>query len=286
MNGSAVKYWLALACLFAAFYGSFFAWRKSHSEAQVAPQPADGAATSLGPKPPPLTNFVLTDQSDMKFDSASLRGKVWVGSFFFTNCPAVCWRLNQALAGIQQENPTSDVRFVSITCDPTNDTPAALAKYAEHFKADPARWAFLTGDMNLIRRIGNDFFQVAVENGTHSDRAFVVDGKGQVRGRFRLTEPDQLEKLKQLLAVVEAEGPQATDDAQPATSKGATLEQSRRSNSVVVSLCRRGNSRIGKEPQRHDDTTENKNHEIICESSPSRRATESSSAPAGYVSST
>ena len=33
----------------------------------------------------------------------------------------------------------------------------------------------------------------------------MVDRQGKVRGRFRLTEPDQVEMLKKLLAVVEAE---------------------------------------------------------------------------------
>jgi len=35
----------------------------------------------------------------------------------------------------------------------------------------------------------------------------VVDRNGKVRGRFRLTEPDQVEMLKKLLDVVEAEEP-------------------------------------------------------------------------------
>jgi protein SCO1/2 len=157
---------------------------------------------------------VLTDQAGEPFDSRSLDGKVWVGSFFFTNCPAVCWRLNQALAAWQETHPSSETRFVSITCDPANDTPEALAKYAAHFKADPTRWTFLTGDMNLIRSIGNEFFKVAVEPGTHSDRAFVVDRQGKVRGRFRLTEPDQLAMLEKLLEVVEAE-----QGASPATAE-------------------------------------------------------------------
>ena len=34
------------------------------------------------------------------FDSERLRDQVWVASFFFTNCPAVCWRMNQTLAAI------------------------------------------------------------------------------------------------------------------------------------------------------------------------------------------
>ncbi|MBI3837215.1 MAG: SCO family protein [Planctomycetia bacterium] len=220
MSGSVAKYWLLMGVLLAAIYGSFVAWRISHSEAQMPHGP--GATTAAASKRPPLTDFVLTDSAGETFDSASLRGQVWVGSFFFTNCPAVCWRLNQALAGLQETNPTSAAHFVSITCDPDNDTPQALRSYAERFKADPARWTFLTGDLKLIRRIGNDFFQVAVDKGTHSDRAFVVDRKGQVRGRFRLTEPDQLDMLRKLLAVVEAEpaveAPPQTSSDEPSQS--------------------------------------------------------------------
>jgi cytochrome oxidase Cu insertion factor (SCO1/SenC/PrrC family) len=220
MNGSVAKYWLLMMVLLAAIYGSFVAWRINHTQAQMALGPR--ATTTAEAKRPPLTDFVLTDSAGAEFDSASLRGKVWVGSFFFTNCPAMCWRLNQALAGLQETSPASAVHFVSITCDPDNDTPSALQAYAERFKADPARWTFLTGDLKLIRRIGNDFFQVAVDKGTHSDRAFVVDRKGQVRGRFRLTEHDQLEMLRKLLAVVEAEpadeSPQPSVNDEPAKS--------------------------------------------------------------------
>jgi cytochrome oxidase Cu insertion factor (SCO1/SenC/PrrC family) len=205
MTGSSIKVWLLLTCLLAAIYGSFVVWRRERSQqaigATTTARRADGDANPAAP----LEDFVLTDQDGNEFGSASLRGKVWVGSFFFTNCPAVCWRLNQTLAAVQETSPSSDTRFISITCDPDNDSPPVLAKYAQHFKADPERWTFLTGDMNLIRRIGNEFFQVAVENETHSDRAFVVDRSGQVRGRFRLTQPDQVQMLKELLTAVEAE---------------------------------------------------------------------------------
>jgi cytochrome oxidase Cu insertion factor (SCO1/SenC/PrrC family) len=206
MNGSAVKYWLVVACLLVAFYGSFVAWRHAHSEPSVAAAPRPSAPE---PKGEPLTDFVLTDQAGETFDSATLRGKIWVGSFFFTNCPSACWRMNQALAAIQHMTPTSDVRYISITCDPDSDTPQALAKYAEHFKADPARWTFLTGDLKVAKQLGNQL-KVDVVEKSHSDRAFLVDRNGQVRGRFRLTEADQVEMLKKLLAVVEAEPAQDT----------------------------------------------------------------------------
>ncbi|HEX3725505.1 MAG TPA: SCO family protein [Pirellulales bacterium] len=213
MNISAAKYWLLLACLLATIYGTFLAWRRSQSEASLAAV-ASPAAISVRRKP--LEHFTLTDQSGQPFDSQSLRGQVWIGSFFFTNCPAICWRMNQALATLKQTDPASQVRLVSITCDPENDTPAALAKYAERFQAKSPEWVFLTGGFSQIRRIGNDFFQVGVEQGTHSDRAFVVDREGRVRGRFRVTEPDQFEMLKKLVAVVEAEAPA---EASPAAAQ-------------------------------------------------------------------
>jgi cytochrome oxidase Cu insertion factor (SCO1/SenC/PrrC family) len=113
--------------------------------------------------------------------------------------------MNQALAAYQHTHPQSAARFVSITCDPANDTPEALARYAQHFHADPKRWTFLTGDMKTIQSIGQDSFKISVVEKDHTDRACVVDRKGQVRGRFRLTEPDQVILLERLLAVVEAE---------------------------------------------------------------------------------
>ncbi len=153
---------------------------------------------------------------------------MWVGSFFFTACPAICWKLNQTLAAWQESHPNSPVKFVSITCDPESDTPEVLKRYAEQFHADPRRWTFLTGPMDTISRIGNESFKVSVERGTHSDRGFVVDREGKVRGRFRLTEPDQLAKLKKLLGELDNESRSdaeaSTDNAAPDKSADQPLD--------------------------------------------------------------
>lgn len=221
MNGQAVRFWLILAVALVAIYGSFVAARHIRSEQESVAGPAAAAADATAKRHQPLEEFTLTDQAGQPFHSASLRGKVWVASFFFTNCPGVCLQLNRTLAAIQETDPHKDVHYVSITCDPENDTPKALAKYAEHFKADPAHWVFLTGDMKTIRSIGQDFFQITVDKAVHTDRACVVDRKGQVRGRFRLTEEGQVEMLKRLIAVVEAEdeSDKPADSVAPDTSE-------------------------------------------------------------------
>ena len=207
MNTSSIRYWLLLIGLLGVVYASFVVLRRGNSQVQaVTPSPPSASASQALP-PAVVDDFLLKDQNGQEFDSKSLRGEVWVVSFFFTNCPAVCWRMNQALSAFQQTHPHSTAHFVSITCDPDNDTPEALAKYAEHFKADPKRWTFLTGDIKEIQSIGQDAFKISVVEKEHSDRACVVDRKGQVRGRFRLTEPDQVIMLERLLGVVEAEQP-------------------------------------------------------------------------------
>jgi protein SCO1/2 len=94
---------------------------------------------------------------------------------------------------------------VSLTCDPANDTPEALAKYAERFEADPRRWKFLTGDLKLIEQVGQKTFRLPVELGVHSERGVVFDREGRLRGGYHLLQPDRVELLTKLIREVLAE---------------------------------------------------------------------------------
>jgi cytochrome oxidase Cu insertion factor (SCO1/SenC/PrrC family) len=153
--------------------------------------------------------FVLTDQTGARFDSASLAGKVWMGAVFFSNCPGPCFRENQAVADILREIDDPDFVVVSLTCDPENDTPEVLRRYAERFDADPARWKFLTGDMAVIRAVGLGLFKLPVEVGVHSERGVVFDRQGRLRGGYHLLQDDRVAALKKLIKGVLAEPPGA-----------------------------------------------------------------------------
>lgn len=153
----------------------------------------------------PIGKFELTDQLGMRFESASLLGKVWIGSIFFANCPGPCFRENQAIADILREIDSDEFLAVSITCDPDNDTPEALRRYADRFQADPARWKFLTGDMDVIKRVGMQDFLLPVEVGVHSERAAVFDRKGRLRGSYHLLQADRVERLMAMVREVLAE---------------------------------------------------------------------------------
>jgi cytochrome oxidase Cu insertion factor (SCO1/SenC/PrrC family) len=198
MNSLAVRGWLLLAVVLALAYGGWTAYRLRPVE---MPPRVHAVAGSQPDKP--IADFTLTDQSGEPFSSAALRGQVWVASFFFASCPGPCRQMNQSLAAIAGQVP-GDVRFVSVTCDPENDTPDTLTRYAKLFDADPDRWKFLTGEMRDLKHIGNDIFQVVLEKGSHYQKAFVVDRQGIIRGQFDLLDADELAKMKQMVIELDA----------------------------------------------------------------------------------
>jgi len=149
--------------------------------------------------------FTLRDQTGAEFSSQELEGRVCMGAIFFANCPGPCFRENQVIADILREIDDPDFMVVSLTCDPANDTPEALATYAARFEADPRRWKFLTGDLKLIEQVGQKTFRLPVELGVHSERGVVFDRQGRLRGGYHLLQPDRVELLTKLIREVLAD---------------------------------------------------------------------------------
>ena len=92
-----------------------------------------------------LRRLVLTDHLEHPLSSESLRGKVVLANFVFTNCTDICPLLTVRMQGIQdrlrQERLLgSDVQLLSFTADPTRDTPPVLREYAQHHQADTESW--------------------------------------------------------------------------------------------------------------------------------------------------
>jgi protein SCO1 len=197
MKSAALALWVAILATAAVGYGGWWAYQRFAVDPLRFPEgttrSAKPAAGLLAGKKP---HFSLTDQSDEKFDTKSLDGIV---TFFFTSCPGPCFRQNQALAKVQEDLEGRDVRFVSITCDPTIDRPAVLKEYASRFNADPKRWRFLTGDFAAIKAIAQKQFLLPLDKQMHSERAVVIDHTGEIRDVFDTLEADDMKRMTRLL---------------------------------------------------------------------------------------
>jgi protein SCO1/2 len=203
VNNTALPFWIAGGVLLAGLYGGWKLWT------HAAPRDDEplGTIEFSQDEAEPLEGFELTRSTGEPFRSVDLRGEVWVASFFFTTCPGSCFKLNTNIQLLQNDEAIRDVKWVSITVDPATDTPEALARYAESFRADPDRWYFLRGDMPYVRRVGRDLFKLPVEYKQHADYGVVIDRAGQVRGIFNINSNRERERMKEMLAELLAEPP-------------------------------------------------------------------------------
>lgn len=159
------------------------------------------APACIQPKPIPVMgdapSFDLTAQTGAPFVSRSLDGHVWVADFVYTTCQGPCPMMSSDMHQIQSltaEYP--DVKLISFTVDPAHDTPPVLAEYAKHFKYDPARWSFLTGDQARLNQVGLGFKLNSVDGSTtHSTRFALVDRRQRIRGYYISSDDGFIQRL-------------------------------------------------------------------------------------------
>jgi cytochrome oxidase Cu insertion factor (SCO1/SenC/PrrC family) len=152
-----------------------------------------------------MKEYTLTERSGAQFQSRELAGQVHVVNFFFTTCPTTCRVQTAAVQSLAKEFGPQGVKFLSITCDPENDTPAALAVYARQFDAHPEHWLFLTGELPYVRRVGAEVYFLPVDRGTHSESLLVLDRGSKIRGRFSWKDAQSVADMKRTLAELLAE---------------------------------------------------------------------------------
>lgn len=131
---------------------------------QAEAPPGRGAAAPIGPAP----SFTLTDQLGRPVSDTDLRGKVVVADFIYTTCTDICPALTAQMAALRTRLAADgllgdDVVLMSISVDPTRDTPEVLQAYSAPFDADPATWRFLTGAEPAVRQVVVDGFMLGIE---------------------------------------------------------------------------------------------------------------------------
>ncbi|MBX7115826.1 MAG: SCO family protein [Myxococcaceae bacterium] len=151
------------------------------------------AASAAGALDPlwPVPAFSYPDQHGETVTDASLRGKVWVANFIFTQCRTVCPLLTSKMTMLMRRLEGVDARFVSFSVDPAHDTPEVLLHYKHRWAPDEARWTLLSTDANSLPALAKAF-HVSAEKNTegegdpiiHSSIFVVVDAQGLVRGVF------------------------------------------------------------------------------------------------------
>ena len=140
----------------------------------------------------PLVN---QDGQTMRLYSDVLKGRVVVINAMFTSCTGACPLMSNNMAKIQEwagDRLGKDVYLVSISVDPTNDTPAKMKEYAARFKARPG-WYFLTGSKENVNAALAKLGQAVETREAHTNLFLVGNDKtGLWKKAFGLAKPEDL----------------------------------------------------------------------------------------------
>jgi protein SCO1/2 len=109
-----------------------------------------------------MPNFTLYDQDGRVVSSARFRGKQILLNFIFTRCPNadMCPASTAKMSVAQRlarEAGIKNIELISITLDPTFDTPGVLKEYASERGIDLRNFSFLTGPESAVRDILTQF---------------------------------------------------------------------------------------------------------------------------------
>lgn len=152
-----------------------------------------------------ITDAVLLDSTGRPVSlSAVTRAKITLLTFFYTYCvdPLGCPFAHTTLANLRDRvrddrTLAGRVRFVSVSLDPTHDTPAVLASYGREFNDPKFEWRFLTARrvqelLPVLDDFGQDVSVDVDEQGRatrtlhHMLKMFLIDGRGEVREVYSL----------------------------------------------------------------------------------------------------
>ena len=188
----------------------FWKWQSNRQQQGSEGRPLEGLK-SFGIVP----EFSFTERDGRRITLAELKGKVWIVNFIYTNCPDTCPIQSAQMRQLQEDFLNEkDLRLVSVTVDPTRDSPQVLSEYAKRFSADPTRWFFLTGQKAEIYKFAQDGFRLGAaelphekwsESGathTHSPRFVLVDRDAQIRGYYLSTDSDAMKRLRRDLIIL------------------------------------------------------------------------------------
>ena len=144
-----------------------------------------GAYREIGENMP---DFALYDQDGRVVQAARFRGRQIMLNFIYTRCPVatMCPAATLRMMEVQKQARAAgvkDLQLVSISLDPTYDTPGVLKEYAEVRGIDTGNFSFLTGPERAIRDLLTQFGVIAeFKDGLlkHSLATLLVNEQGRI----------------------------------------------------------------------------------------------------------
>ena len=140
-----------------------------------------------------IPDFSFINQNNEVVINDSFKGNIYITNFFFTSCATICTVMTKNMAYVQDELSTfPNIKFLSHTVDPLNDTPEKMLNYVNELKEknvniNLSNWDFVTGEKEELYKIAQSYFvnvsmdSLAPGGFLHSEYFVLIDKEGRVR---------------------------------------------------------------------------------------------------------
>lgn len=154
---------------------------------------------------PKIPSFEYLNQDSVLIKSSSMKGKIWVADFIFTNCQSICPKMTDEMKRLNNltKDLSKSIQFMSFSIDPKTDSPYVLKNYIKAKGIKAKNWQFFTGSEARTHALGIDNFLIVAQEDieaaggyAHSEAFTLVDREGYVRGVYKTTDPKQVDQLE------------------------------------------------------------------------------------------
>jgi protein SCO1/2 len=118
----------------------------------AAARDAVEAPETLGALNVPDVSLVDQDGKPVRFYTDLVKGRVVAVNFVFTSCTTICPPMGANFAKLEKMVAGKDVQLISVSIDPTNDTPERLKAWGQKFGKGPG-WTLVTGNRDEVTRL-------------------------------------------------------------------------------------------------------------------------------------
>jgi cytochrome oxidase Cu insertion factor (SCO1/SenC/PrrC family) len=170
---------------------------KAEPSPTPSPEPSSTAATdsnAFSSSRIPDAQVVDQHGKQLNFYSDLIKGKTVAINFVFTSCTTICPPLTATFRRVQQDAAARglDVKLISVSVDPTTDTPERLRDFADKFKAAPG-WTFVTGDKARIDALLQGLGAAVSNKNDHTPMILIGnDSSGYWTRTYGLTSPTKI----------------------------------------------------------------------------------------------
>ncbi len=162
-----------------------------------------------------IDTFSLKNQLGHTITKDSLEGNIYVANFFFTSCSGICPKMVNNLQYLQDTFAhNNDLRLVSFSVTPWEDSVEILKNYGELHNINPSKWYLLTGSKEEIYTLGRKSYFAEKELGIqkdaseflHTESMLLIDKKGRIRGIYNATQKTDIIRITADIRTLMKEG--------------------------------------------------------------------------------